>query len=152
MAVRDAAGRSAVGVFYKAIGERFHERGEPLEWPDTIEAALADAGLDPGLCQKAWEDDSTVERVATEHRELCECTRSFGVPTLVLDGGDGPAMFGPVISEVPDDEESVELWRHLSWLIRYGQFSELKRDRVTAPQLESVRRWQAGSGMPNPPG
>jgi hypothetical protein len=32
----------------------------------------------------------------------------------VLDGGEGAAIFGPVISEVPTDQEAVELWRHTS--------------------------------------
>nr|MBA2437248.1 hypothetical protein [Acidimicrobiia bacterium] len=61
--------------------------------------------------------------------------RSFGVPTIVLDGGEGPAIFGPVVSEVPTDEEAVELWRHVSWLARYENFSELKRDRTLALDL-----------------
>ncbi|MDP8978476.1 MAG: hypothetical protein M3N17_07855 [Actinomycetota bacterium] len=47
-----------------------------------------------------------------EHRELVERMRSFGVPTIVLDGGAGPATFGPVISRLPDDDGTVALWRH----------------------------------------
>ena len=90
VAVRDAAGRKAVGAFYEAVGERVHEQGEALEDPTTVEAALSDAGLDPALCAKAWEDPSTAERVAGEHRELCQQTRSFGVPTIVLEAGTGP--------------------------------------------------------------
>lgn len=143
IAVRDAAGRGALGVFYKAIGERFHERGEALEDPATVQAALTDVGLDPALCEKAWDDPSTAEKVAREHRELCERTRSFGVPTIVLDGGEGPAIFGPVITEVPSDDDALELWRHVSWLARYASFAELKRERVGAPDLESVREWKA---------
>lgn len=146
VAVRDVGGDTAVGAFYKAIGKRFHEQGEPLEDPATVEAALADAGLDRALCQKAMADDSTADRMASEHRELCDRTRSFGVPTIVLDGGDGPAIFGPVISEVPDDDDGEELWRHVSWLARYENFAELKRDRLAAPDLESVRRWRGAPG------
>lgn len=142
VAVRDAAGPSAVGAFYQALGRRVHERGEPLDDAATVEAALADAGFDPALCAAAWADPSTTDRVATEHRQLCCRTRSFGVPTIVLDGGDGPAIFGPVISEVPNDHDAVELWHHVSWLVRHPGFAELKRERLAAPALESVRRWQ----------
>lgn len=142
IAVRDAVGSAAVGAFYKELGERVHERGEALEEPATVEASLVDAGVDPGLCAAAWADPSTAERVAAEHRRLCERTRSFGVPTIILDGGDGPAIFGPVISEVPNDDDAVELWHHVSWLVRHATFAELKRDRLAAPDLESVRRWQ----------
>lgn len=111
-----------------------------MEAPETVEAALADVGLDVALCGKAAGDEATAEQVSLEHRELCERTRSFGVPTIVLDGGDGPAIFGPVVTEVPNDEDAVELWRHVSWLVRYENFAELKRDRIAAPDLESVRR------------
>ncbi len=138
--VRGAAGAAGVGRFYKALGRRVHEHGEPVEEPATVEAALVDVGLDPALCDQASQNQAAREQVAIEHRELCERTRSFGVPTIVLDDGDGPAIFGPVISEVPTDDDAVELWRHTSWLVRYANFSELKRDRLAAPDLESVRR------------
>ena len=57
---------------------------------------------------------------------------------MVLDGGDGPAIFGPVISRLPDDEEAVELWRHTSWLVRNGNFAELKRGRANTVDLPAV--------------
>lgn len=143
MAVRDAAGAAGVGRFYRHLGERYHERGEALEVAATVEGALEDAGLDAALCAAAWADPSTAERVAAEHRQLCDTTRSFGVPTISLDGGAGPSIFGPVISEVPDDTDAVALWEHVSWLARHESFAELKRDRAGTPDLESVRRWQA---------
>lgn len=118
VAVRNAAGRSAVGAFYKELGRRVHEQGQTLDEPATVEGALADAGLDPGLCAAAWADPSTAEEVASEHRHLCEQTRSIGVPTIVLDGGTGPVIFGPVLSEPPNDDDAVELWKHVSWLVR----------------------------------
>jgi protein-disulfide isomerase-like protein with CxxC motif len=134
--VRDAGGSVAVGAFYAALGRRVHEQGEDLAADDTVEASLKDAGLEATLRGEASSDLSTLERVGSEHRGLCERTRSFGVPTLVLDGGDGPAIFGPVISQVPDDDEAVELWRHVRWLARYENFSELKRDRTSRPDFE----------------
>ncbi len=131
---------AAVAAFYAALGRRVHEQGQDLDAVETVEASLADAGLDVTLADKAWSDPSTLERLGREHRELCDRTRSFGVPTLVLDGGEGPAIFGPVIVEVPDDDDAVALWHHTSWLARYENFSELKRDRTSLPDLESVRR------------
>lgn len=140
--VRHHAGPKAVGRFYEHLGERVHQHGEPLEDPATVAGALGDAGLTPELATRAMADRSTLERVTAEHRELCDRTRSFGVPTIVLDGGDGPAIFGPVIVDVPDDDDAVALWEHMSWLVRHDRFAELKRDRDRAPELESVRRWQ----------
>lgn len=148
VAVRDESGADAVGRFYEHLGKRVHEQGEALEDPATVEGALVDAGLPAGLCRQAMDDEATAEQVAAEHRELCDRTRSFGVPTIVLDGGAGAAIFGPVITEVPDDDDAVALWEHVSWLTRYGNFAELKRDRTEMPELESVRQWQARRNEP----
>jgi protein-disulfide isomerase-like protein with CxxC motif len=142
IALRDAEGPAAVGRFYAELGRRVHELGEPVDEAETVAGALEDTGFDAGLGEKAMVDGATWEAVEAEHRALVERTRSFGVPTIVLDGGDGPAIFGPVISEVPSDADAVELWRHVAWLTRYGHFSELKRDRTTDPDLESVRRFR----------
>ena len=138
--VRDRHGAAAVDRFYGALGDRIHQRGEEVSDPATVTGALDDAGLDASLLEEALADGSTWDQVEAEHRDLVERTRSFGVPTIVLDGGKGPAIFGPVISHVPDDDDAVELFRHVSWLARYENFSELKRDRTIDLDLESIRR------------
>lgn len=141
LAVRDAAGVDAEGALYAALGRRVHEEGEPLQEPATVKAALADVGLEAGLAEQAGADDAYGARITEEHGALVERTRSFGVPTIVLDGGDGPAIFGPVIAEPPaDDDEALELFAHVVWLARYDNFAELKRDRTARPDLASVRR------------
>ena len=140
--VRESEGEEAVGRLYTTLGAAIHERGEDADDRAVIERALDDAGVPAAALSKALGDDTTWDRVVAEHRALVERTRSFGVPTIVLDGGDGPAIFGPVITEVPSDDDAVELWRHVAWLARYQNFSELKRDRTTSPDLESVRRYQ----------
>jgi len=143
VAVREAEGAAAVGRFYAAIGAAIHQRGEEGDDPEVVAGALREAGLDPALSDKAMADDATWEAVLAEHHALVERTRSFGVPTIVLDGGEGPAIFGPVVSEVPSDADAVELFRHVAWLTRYENFSELKRDRTVMPDLESIRRFMA---------
>lgn len=140
MVVREAAGGEGVGRFYTALGRRIHEVGEAVEDAATVTGALEDAGLDPGLADTALSGDAPWDAVVAEHRALVERTRSFGVPTIVLDGGDGPAIFGPVIDRVPNDEDAVALLEHTAWLARHEAFSELKRDRTTLPDLASVQR------------
>lgn len=141
VAVRDADGADALGAFYRALGARVHERGEDVADPAVVAGALRDAGLDPARQDQALADDTTWDAVVAEHTALVERSGAFGVPTIVLDGGRGPALFGPVISEPPaSDADAVELWRHVSWLARYEDFAELKRDRAVSPELESVRR------------
>lgn len=141
--LREVEGPEAVNRFGAALGRRVHEEGDALDDATVIADALAEAGVDPHLCEAATADDGVWQRVLDEHTALVERTRSFGVPTIVLDGGGGPAIFGPVISSVPGDEDAVELWRHVVWLTRCETFSELKRDRVHEPELESVRARRA---------
>ena len=143
--VDEEAGSDALGDFYAALGARVHEKGEPLEEAATITSSLSDAGLSTTLHGQALADEASWDRVRAHHEALRASTRSFGVPTIVLDGGEGPAIFGPVISEVPTDDEAVELLQHVAWLTRYEGFSELKRDRTIDPPLESFRRARRGS-------
>ena len=144
VAVREAEGQAAAGAFYEAIGTRYFDHEQPLDSPDTVTGALADAGLDEAWFERAIADPSTWDTVLAEHHAIRGETRSFGVPTIRLDGGAGPAIFGPVISNPPaSDDEAVELWRHVSWLVRYENFSELKRDRTIDPDLAYWRTAQA---------
>ncbi|MGH7748057.1 MAG: hypothetical protein ACREQ5_25360 [Candidatus Dormibacteria bacterium] len=102
---------------------------------------MREAHLDEGLLDRALADPATWEQVQEEHDAMVARHRGFGVPTIVLDGGEGPAIFGPVIVEVPEeDAEAVELWRHVSWLVRYENFAELKRERTRTPELASTRK------------
>lgn len=140
IAVRQAHGNAAVGAFYKAISDALHLRGERVDDPAVIEASLREAGLETELLQRAVEDPDTWEAVQREHDEAVTTHKAFGVPTIVLDG-DGPHMFGPIISEVPDDEGAVELWRHFAWAARNPNLAEMKRDRVPL-ELESIRMWR----------
>lgn len=146
VAVRAHHGREAVGAFYRELGRRVHEIGEPLEETSTVEGALADAGLDAVLCERAMSEDTTKEIFEAEHATFVERTGSIGVPTIVLDGGDGPAIFGPVISQVPSDEDAMELWRHVSWLVRHRAFAELKRNRIPITDLEPDPKILSGTG------
>jgi hypothetical protein len=139
VAVRAAHGGDAVGRFYHALDTRTWDGSDDLRDPDTLRRALADAGLDASLHDAAQDDPATWESVVSEHKAVVEQFGAFGVPTIALDGGDGPGVFGPVISRMPADEEAVELWRHVVWLVRSDNFWELKRDRAVPPDLEGYR-------------
>jgi hypothetical protein len=144
LVLRDEVGPEAVGRFYAAFGGRIWEQVPPVAVDDldAIRASLVDIGADPALLDKAIGDRANWDRVVDEHAALVARTGSFGVPTIVLDGGKGNAIFGPVISTVPDDETSVELWRHTAWLTRHSDFAELKRGRAKLPDLPVIA-WNA---------
>src|SRR5437764_10279288 len=137
-------GSKAIGPFYTALGKRTFERVPPPTDPTAMVAAvresLEEAGLDAGLCDKALSDRATWDKVIADTRAMIERIGRLGVPTIVLDGGDGGAIFGPVISDMPTDEDAVELWRHTAWLARYGNFAELKRKRAHITELP-VMEW-----------
>lgn len=138
--VREELGQAAVGRYYLEVAGRMHYRDEQLRATATIEGALIDAGLDPAYATRALVDEGTAQRLMLEHESLSE--RGFGVPTIVLDHEDGPAMFGPVIPRVPDDNSSIELWEHVTWIIRNPNVYELKRARSEYPDLEGLRLGQ----------
>jgi predicted DsbA family dithiol-disulfide isomerase len=139
IAIRDTEGSKAIGPFYTALGKRIWEQAPPVkDMAEAVREALAEIGLDPSTCDKALADPASWEAVLAEHTALVERTRSFGVPTIVLDGGSGSAIFGPVVSRLPNDEDAVALWRHVSWLARYDNFAELKRARIAPPDLPAV--------------
>jgi hypothetical protein len=138
--VREELGQVAVGRYYLEVAGRMHHRDEQLRSLETIEGALTDAGLDPAYAARALADEGTAHRLMAEHEALSE--RGFGVPTIVLDREDGPAMFGPVIPHVPDDVGSLELWEHATWVIRNPDVYELKRVRSEYPDLEGLRLGQ----------
>src|ERR1019366_5615057 len=118
VAGRDARGNAAVGAFYKALSDARHQRGLPVDDVAVIEASLREAGVEPELLQQALADPSTWDAVQREHDEAVSMYKAFGVPTIVLDGGDGTPIFGPIISEIPDDDGAIDLWRHFSWMVR----------------------------------
>lgn len=142
MKIRELKGSKAIGPFYKAVGRRRWEQDPPVaDLSEAVRAALAEIGLDPALLDEAMADPATWGAVLADHRWLLENTRATGVPTVILDGGSGPAIFGPVISALPSDEDAVELWEHVSWLARYENFSELKRGRVSNAVLPARAWW-----------
>ena len=142
--IRDKAGSLAIGPYYTALGRRIWEQSPPeQDMAAAVRGPLVEVDLDAAWCDEALADPATWDAVLDEHNALVERTRSFGVPTIILDGGDGPAIFGPVISAVPSDEDAIELWRHVSWLVRHENFSEVKRDRPSPPQLPAMDWYRA---------
>jgi len=138
--VREGEGQAACGRFYAAIGRRYFFELEDLSQRGVIRAALEDADLDATLCDKALSDRSTWVSVLQEHERVADEAGVFGVPSLRLHDGQGPSMFGPVIKEVPPDDEALELLTHVLWLMRSSNFYELKSGRAELPDLPYIKK------------
>lgn len=130
--VRRKLGNEAVDRFYHALGQARFVNEKQYKDEGVVEDALRAAGLDPALKAEALADQSTADEILGEHKEIVGRVGAFGVPTLVLDDDKGPAMFGPVISSIPEGEDAGEMWDHTLWFTRRNDFFELKRSRPPA--------------------
>jgi hypothetical protein len=138
--VRDSFGQAACGRFYLAIGRRYFLGLEDLSQGTAIRGALEDADLAPDLYDEALSDWSSWDTVVADHDRVEHESGGFGVPFFRLDAGTGPAMFGPVIKEIPSDDEALDLLSHVVWLIRDSNFYELKSGRSEYPDLPYIKK------------
>ena len=133
-AVRSAHGDEAVFPFYWELGRRIHHERDREFDPA---AALQTAGLESALAA-AFDDpewDSEIERRMAEGLELAGT--DIGTPIIALDnpGGQRVAIFGPVITRVPDAGTSLAVWDAVVTLTTTDGFWELKRTRTERPEF-----------------
>lgn len=154
-AVRDVDGNQAVGRLYEAMGEAIWE----VEAPEgdraairamhakgfDIPAILSTAGVDPALAEAA--DDERHDLVIREETDsaLRRAGDDVGTPILVFAPPDGPAFFGPVISELPPDEDAVALYEALGRLAAWDGFTELKRSLRRQPDVRVFEKLRAAA-------
>lgn len=154
-AVRERYGDDEVAAVYAAMGDALWEVEPPP--PGDFDAILAfhaqgtdipaildRVGLPAELAAFAdTEDHDDVLRAETaEARE--RAGDDVGTPIISLAPPDGPAFFGPVISDLPSDADAVELWDAMVRLAAWPGFAELKRSLRTVPdvRLMSAMRGQ----------
>ena len=127
---------------YSASGMIRHILGESLT-DEAIATVLENMQLPQDLISYA--DDETLDVALQSY--IADATRivgdSIGVPTIVftLKNGSQQGYFGPVLTELPSLEESLQLWDSISQLATAPMFFELKRDRGnTHPDTASTAR------------
>jgi 2-hydroxychromene-2-carboxylate isomerase len=111
--------------------ERTQTVGSPAHVTQVLQQAGLPAALVSALEDVSWDDEIRAEGAAA----LALTGKDVGTPILHFDPPHGPALFGPVISRLPADEEAVELWDHVIAIARFGGFAELKRSLREQPQL-----------------
>ncbi len=141
-----AHGDEVTGPLYEAIGNRtWEQEAATSDFADVMEqlakidlaGALADVGLPAELADAA--DDDAHDHVFERHTKeaLSRTGEDVGTPiiTFAPDSDDPASFFGPVISEVPSPERSVEFYGAIEMAARVPSFAELKRSQRHAPQL-----------------
>lgn len=160
--LRAERGPGAVASFYAALGTAIFDtpREQPLSGRDQgtrefTEQVLRAVAL-PAELADALDDTTFDDVIGAETEEALTLTgRDVGTPILHFQPPDGTAFFGPVISRLPDPQDAVALWDHVTALAGFGGFAELKRSLREQPQLAGLgfdpssigveEDWHAGS-------
>jgi hypothetical protein len=135
-AAREELGNDAVGDLYRAYGERFWYTAGEGDLLERLGAAAA--GVDhadiigslglPEHLLAAADDESWDASIRAESDEAFRRTGpDVGTPIITFDPPTGNSLFGPVISDIPDDDTAVKFYDALRVFADYPGFSELKR-------------------------
>jgi len=154
--IRREHGREPVGPYYESLGEQtFEQDSVPSGTAAAVHrgtrtlatTALERAGLPADLADALEDPSWDAEIQAETDRALSLTGKDVGTPILHFEPPEGTALFGPVISRLPDETEAAQLWEHVVALARFPGFAELKRSLREKPQLASfgVRAGEVGA-------
>ena len=142
-AVRAAEGAGAMDRLYRAFGETIWHREvddgadfrADVATSDHLTQVLDRAGVDrlhaDAAADPSWDAELRAETIEAVGRTGDE----VGTPIITFGPPDGPSIFGPVISSVPEtDEECLALYDATVTLCGFSTFSELKRS--ARPRLD----------------
>lgn len=125
-AAEQAGGQESLGRLYTLLGTRMHDGGQELT-PDSIRQSVHDAGL-PDDVGAAVDDPTFDNVVATSHdRGQQRAGMQTGSPILAL--GEGRGYFGPVLTDLPGDQDALRLFEAVRLLTTVPSFSEIKTAR-----------------------
>ena len=135
-AVRAAEGAGAMDRLYRAFGETIWHREvddgadfrADVATSDHLTQVLDRAGVDrlhaDAAADPSWDAELRAETIEAVGRTGDD----VGTPIITFGPPDGPSIFGPVISSVPEtDEECLALYDATVTLCGFSTFSELKR-------------------------
>ncbi|MFE1177438.1 DsbA family protein [Streptomyces sp. NPDC058773] len=137
IAAQQLHGDEAVGRLYTALGTRFHNEGLGVN-PESIAAALEDAGLPADLIEYADKDTYDAQLRASHKEGIDLVGQEVGTPVIAVPGSDGDqiAFFGPVVTPAPKGEEAAKLWDGTLMVASIPGFYEIKRTRTQGPAFD----------------
>jgi 2-hydroxychromene-2-carboxylate isomerase len=132
IAAEQKSGPEVLGPLYTALGTRFHHEKAPRERP-VIEAALAEAGLPPGLAD-AMDSTEYDDALRASHADAMDRVGyEVGTPVISV---EGTSFFGPVVSPAPRGADAARLWDGVLLAAKTDGFFELKRSRTSDPVFD----------------
>jgi hypothetical protein len=138
VAARALRGPEPLGDLYRAMGEEIWHASPPegddfeaileqVAQSGNLDRILRSVGL-PAELATAAHDPSWDRVIRADTDEALQRTGGdVGTPILSFAPPDGPAFFGPVISDAPDGDAAVTLWEAVETLATWPGFAELKR-------------------------
>ena len=127
--VEQRYGSAALRDFYTALGTLYH-LGQAPKTPETIRAALIEAGLDEAIADEAQTDKYDDAVHASHHEGMDPVGMDVGTPVIRV---NGMSLFGPVISPAPKGDAAGDLFDGFVKVTAYSGFFELKRTRTVDP-------------------
>ncbi len=142
----EGGGNAGFFKLYWELGTRIHNDGDrDFAMEDVLDAC----GLDASHIE-AWEDEAWDETIAVRMDAGLDLVGAdVGTPIIAIDADSGSAdsdstdsgdagrlgIFGPVITKVPNLEDSLKLWDSVVTMTRIPGFWELKRTRTESPDF-----------------
>ncbi|MGF1598364.1 MAG: disulfide bond formation protein DsbA [Acidimicrobiales bacterium] len=132
--VRAAEGDDAVFPLYWEFGRRIHhDHDRTFDAADALTAVSLDPAHAAAFDDEAWDDE--IRKRMNVGLELAGT--DIGTPLIAFDddNGDKVALFGPVITRVPDTAQSLRLWDGFIAMATIPGFWEVKRTRTERPEF-----------------
>lgn len=109
---------------------------------ELIVSVLDQLKLEEQLIKAADDKSLDTQLIASSKSALEVVGQDIGVPAIVFIYEDNKqaGFFGPVLKELPDQNESVKLWDSLVELAKQDGFYELKRGRDGGPDVFSTAK------------
>ena len=127
-AVKNNLENEYVFKLYSEIGKQFHVDKNEID--KDLDKILSNCSIDESYLSY-MDDENLDDQIKKSTQNAVDvCGDDVGVPIIHLnDGQNQNAIFGPIISEVPNLEESIKLWEHFKYVCFNGNIAELKRKR-----------------------
>lgn len=133
------AGRHGPDAFtrlYNAVGTRIHVRREEIT-PGAISEILADNGFDASLSE-ALDDSAFDEATRRAHQASQDALGgTAGSPIIAV---DGHAFFGPVLTQIPSQQDGLRLLNAVLTAADIPGFAALQRPYHGPPTIEEAGR------------